>query len=228
MENNDMPLSELSTKEEVANYFHNSLHLNDEVKNIFLNEYISGDVLAELTAHDLNELNIRLGPRQRILAFIHKYASKFKEKKITEKITSNSSVGEIRNFFEKYLEFKGELNNLDGKGLLELTEERMKELGLRFGQRKRLIKYIRYFKELELADKEDKVLINEKSSSEEVSKFLRLKLNFSQDSIDNLALDGESLFDLIEEDINDVTEITKKEKENLKKFIRGELDINKK
>ena len=228
MENNDMPLSELSTKEEVANYFHNSLHLNDEVKNIFLNEYISGDVLAELTAHDLNELNIRLGQRQRILAFIHKYASKFKEKKITEKITSNSSVGEIRNFFEKYLEFKGELNNLDGKGLLELTEERMKELGLRFGQRKRLIKYIRYFKELELADKEDKVLINEKSSSEEVSKFLRLKLNFSQDSIDNLALDGESLFDLIEEDINDVTEITEKEKENLKKFIRGELDINKK
>jgi len=223
-----MPLSELSTKEEVANYFHNSLHLNDEVKNIFLNEYISGDVLAELTAHDLNELNIRLGQRQRILAFIHKYASKFKEKKITEKITSNSSVGEIRNFFEKYLEFKGELNNLDGKGLLELTEERMKELGLRFGQRKRLIKYIRYFKELELADKEDKVLINEKSSSEEVSKFLRLKLNFSQDSIDNLALDGESLFDLIEEDINDVTEITEKEKENLKKFIRGELDINKK
>ena len=54
-----MPLSELLTKEEVANYFHNSLHLNDEVKNIFLNEYISGDVLAELTAHDLNELNIR-------------------------------------------------------------------------------------------------------------------------------------------------------------------------
>ena len=223
-----MPLSELSTKEEVANYFHNSLHLNDEVKNIFLNEYISGDVLAELTAHDLNELNIRLGPRQRILAFIHKYASKFKEKKITEKIISNSSVGEIRNFFEKYLEFKGELNNLDGKGLLELTEERMKVLGLKFGQRKRLIKYIRCFKILELADKEDKVLINKKSSSEEVSKFLRLKLNFSQDSIDILELDGESLFDLIEEDINDVTEITEKEKENLKKFIRGELDINKK
>ena len=104
----------------------------------------------------------------------------------------------------------------------------MKELGLRFGQRKRLIKYIRYFKALELADKEDKVLINEKSSSEEVSKFLRLKLNFSQDSIDILELDGESLFDLIEEDINDVTEIIEKEKENLKKFIRGELDINKK
>ena len=226
MENNDMPLSELSTKEEVANYFHNSLHLNDEVKNIFLNEYISGDVLAELTAHDLNELNI--SPRQRILAFINKYASKFKEKKITEKITSNSSVGEIRNFFEKYLEFKGELNNLDGKGLLELTEERMKELGLRFGQRKRLIKYIRCLKALELSDKEDIVLINEKSSPEEVSKFLRLKLNFSQDSIDILELDGESLFDLTEEDINDVTEITEKEKENLKKFIRGELDINKK
>ena len=58
MENNDMPLSELSTKEEVANYFHNSLHLNDEVKKIVLTEYISGDILTELTAQDLNELNM--------------------------------------------------------------------------------------------------------------------------------------------------------------------------
>ena len=44
------------------------------------------------------------------------------KKKITEKITSNPSVGEIKKYFEKYLEFKGELNNLDGKGLLEITE----------------------------------------------------------------------------------------------------------
>ena len=104
----------------------------------------------------------------------------------------------------------------------------MKELGLRFGQRKRLIKYIRCFKTLESADKEDIVLINEKSSSEEVSKFLRLKLNFSQDSIDNLALDGKSLFDLEEKDIDNAKEITEKEKEILKKFISGELKTIKK
>ena len=81
MEDNTCPLSELSTKEEVADCICSKNNLKDDVKNILLNEYISGDVLAELTAHDLNELNIRLGPRQRILAFIHKYTSKFKEKK---------------------------------------------------------------------------------------------------------------------------------------------------
>ena len=225
MEDNNFPLSELSTKEEVADYICSKNNLKDEVKNILLNEYISGDVLPELSIKDLEDLKIKIGPRKRIEKFILENKNKFKEKEITEKLMSNSKPEEVKAFFENSLEFKGELNGLDGKGLLEITEDRMKELGLKLGQRKRLIKYIEYFKTLKPPE-EELILVSRNSSEEEVAKFLKMRLKFSQDSIKNMELDGESLFDLKEDDVDDINEITKEEKENLKKFIRGEFDKN--
>ena len=225
MEDNTCPLSELSTKEEVADCICSKNNLKDDVKNILLNEYISGDVLPELSIKDMEDLKIKLGPRKKISKFISENKNKFKEKELTEKIMSNSKPEEVKAFFENSLEFKGELNGLDGKGLLELTEEQMKELGLKFGQRKRLIKYIEYFKTLKPPEEEE-ILISRKSSEEEVAKFLKMRLKFSQDSIKNIELDGESLFDLKEEDVDELKEITKEEKENLKKFLRGEFDKN--
>ena len=225
MEDNTCPLSELSTKEEVADCICSKNNLKDDVKNILLNEYISGDVLPELSIKDMEDLKIKLGPRKKISKFISENKNKFKEKELTEKIMSNSKPEEVKAFFENSLEFKGELNGLDGKGLLELTEDRMKELGLKFGQRKRLIKYIEYFKTLKPPEEEE-ILISRKSSEEEVAKFLKMRLKFSQDSIKNMELDGETLFDLKEEDVDELKEITKEEKENLKKFLRGEFDKN--
>ena len=78
----------------------------------------------------------------------------------------------------------------------------MKGLGFNYGQRKRLIKYINHFKKLknEKPD-EDKIEINisRKSSIEEINEFLKNELKFSQNIIDDLQLDAESLF-LLEED----------------------------
>ena len=226
MSDNNLPISELSTKEEVANYLSTELSLKDDMKNIFLNEYITGDILPQLTEEDVAGLGFKLGPKKKINKFIAENKNKFKEKEITEKIMANSNHEEVKNFFEKCIEFTGELNNLDGKGLLELNEEGMKSLGLKFGQRKRLIKYIEYFKTLKPPpDEEDKELtISRKSSEEEVSKFLKMRLKFSEDSINNMELDGATLFDLQEEEIDKLEEITSEEKENLKKFLRGEFE----
>ena len=224
MEENAFPLSELSAKEEVAEFLCTKLKLKEEVKGILLNEYISGDILPKLSEKDLEELKIKLGPRKRISKLISENKSSFKEKELTEKIYSNSKSEDVKAFFEKTLEFTGDLKELNGKELLELTEERMKELGLKFGQRKRLIKYIEYFKTLKAPEEEEEILISKKSSEEEVSKFLKMRLKFSQESINNIELDGESLFDLKEEDVDEIKEITEEEKENLKKFIRGEFD----
>jgi len=52
----------------------------------------------------------------------------------------------VKSFFEKNLNFKGELKGLNGKEFLELTEKEIKKLNLNLGQRKRLIKYANYFK----------------------------------------------------------------------------------
>ena len=186
MEDNACTLSELSTKEEVADYLCSNKIIKDDVKSILLNEYISGDILPELTEDNMKDLGIRLGPRKRLIKYLSSIKANFKEKEITEKITSNSKPEEVKQFFEKALEFKGELNDLNGKGLLELTEEDMKKLELKFGQRKRLIKYIEYFKTLKIPEEEEEILISRTSSEEEVSKFLKMRLKFSQDSIDAL------------------------------------------
>ena len=51
-----------------------------------------------------------------------------------------------------------------------------------------------------------------------------MKLKFSEESINNIALDGESLFDLKEKEINNLEEISIEERKNLKKFLKREHD----
>ena len=220
----NFPLSETSSKEKVADYLCATFELDEEIKNNFINEYISGDILTLLSDEDLKELRIKFGKRKRIMKFIGDNKIKFKEKEITEKITTNSSKEEVKSFFEKCLEFKGELNSLNGKGLLEFSEEGMKSLGLKIGQRKRLIKYINSFKVLKKPLREEEIYVTRKSSREGVSKFLKMELKFSEKSINNIALDGESLFDLKEEEINNLEEISLEERKNLKNFLKRELD----
>ena len=70
MNDNTFPLSEESTKEEIALYICNELRLKDEIKNIFINEYITGDVLPLLTIYDLLSLNLKFGPAKKIIKFI--------------------------------------------------------------------------------------------------------------------------------------------------------------
>ena len=90
MEDNIFPLSELSTKEEVADFLCNKLNLKDEVKDILLNDYISGDILPILSEKDLEQLKIKLGPRRRIIKLISENKNNFKEKELTEKLYPNS------------------------------------------------------------------------------------------------------------------------------------------
>ena len=211
-----MSLSEESTKEEIADHFM-SFKITEENKNTLLREDISGDVIFDV---DFKALGIKTGPLMKIKNFLKENKDKFKEKKITETITAISKPEEVKQFFEKCLNFTKDLNNLDGKGLIELNEEKMKEMGLSLGQTKRLIKYINYFKTLKVPEPEPKeeIIITKKSSEDEVAKFLKMRLKFSQESIDSLQLDGESLLMLGETDINE-TELTEEEKTNLKKYL---------
>ena len=60
---------------------------------------------------------------------------------------------------------------------------------------------------------EHEIIIMEKSSEEDVSKFLMKKLNFSEESINELQLEGESLFMLEIEDVDGLS-INKNEKKS--------------
>ena len=62
-------------------------------------------------------------------------------------------------------------------------------------------------------------MISKNSSCDEVSTFLKIRLKFSQESIDELQLNGETLYELDEEEINGFN-ISPEEKANLKNYLK--------
>ena len=121
-------LSEESTKEEVSNYFFEHFRINKELKTRIIEEEISGDVLLEMTDNDFKELGIKLDLLHKIKRFLYSNKDNFKKKEIKEKITNMSEPEQVKNFFERYLCFKGNLNDLNGKELIELKEEFIMEI----------------------------------------------------------------------------------------------------
>ena len=221
---NVQKLSEESTKEEVGYYFWKKFKITEENKNKMINEDISGDVLLDITDNDFKSFGIKVGPLKKARKYLDENKNNFKDKEIKEVITAISNPEEVKNFFVRCLNFNGELNNLNGQQLIELDEEAMKQLGLNLGQRKKLIKYIEYFKTIKSEispTEEEEIKITKKSSEEEVAKFLKMRLKFSQESIESLGLDGESLHLLEETEIDGFTDLTQEERDNLKRYLSG-------
>ena len=210
-----------STKEEVGNFVFKELKLKEDIKNALIKEEISGDILPDLTEEDYNALGIKTIQMRKIKKFLDQNQDKFGEKKYTEVISIYSEPKEVSEFFQKSLNFNGELNNLNGKGLLELTDESIKALGLNLGQKKKLIKFINYFKTLKIEPPKELILTKE-SKLEEVVEYLKKKLNFSEEGIKSLVElgleGGESLLFLEESDIDNCS-LTDEEKSSVKNCI---------
>ena len=149
-----------------------------------------------------------------------------KTKEIKEKITIKSSIQEVNTFLEKSFNFKGKNNTINGEKLFLLDNEGMNKLGFNLGQKKKLIKYINYFKNLPIEDnaekefEEEEIIIHKNSTKEEVSKFLRKNSKLSQEIIDDLGFDAKSLLEITNEEIDDLTQLKKEEKESLKKSLK--------
>ena len=211
-----------SSKEEVGNYLVETLKLKGEIKDIIIKEDISGDILLEITDEEYKSIGIKPVQFRKIKGLLDKIKDKFGEKHYTEVISIYSNSNDVSEFFKKSLNFEGDLNNLDGKSLLELSDEAIKNLGLNLGQRKKLIKYISYFKTLKVEPPKEPT-INKESSLEEVVSYLTKKLKISEEGINSIKEDlgvegGESLIFLEESDI-DTGNLTDEEKVNLKNLV---------
>ena len=222
-----------STKEEVADYFIKNFKFSSFNRDILIKEDISGEVLpqlCQLTQKDFIEVLSSKETKTKALTliklkqYLEKNKDKFKEKEIKEVITADSQPEEIKNFFDKCLNYQKELNGLNGKDLIDLNEEKMKQLGLNLGQRLKLIKYINHFKTLRIGShKKGKFEITKDSTEEEVAEFLKTRLKFSTDSIDSLGFDAETFLQLKIEEIDGYNILKEEERENLKKYLSGEL-----
>ena len=220
-----------STCEEVAEALSASFKLKEEQKNIFIKEGISGDVLYFIDKNCIiDELHFKLGLAKNFEKYLNQNKEKFKPKEINENIPI-AKQEEIKSFFEKYIGFKGNLDNIKGENdLKKLSKEDMKKLGLNLGQRIRLNRYINYFNSLkgkEKENKEIKITITENSNDNDARNYLTSELNISEESIGKLGLDNniaKILFELTEDDIKDCLfgedQIKQEEYESLIKFIK--------
>ena len=220
----DIIITSESTEEEVLKFFVEKANISEDMQTKLKKESITGEVLPLLDKEDFsNYFGFKYGNTKKWTVYYEKNKDKFTPKEIKERINQSSTEEEVKNFFERCLDFKGPLENINGKKLLELTEEEMKKIGLNLGKRKKLTQYIKYFITLipkESAEDEiDNIPITRTSSRDEVNNFLKFKLKISQDSIDELQLDAESLLELEEDEIDGLKVITK-DKEQLKKFIK--------
>ena len=172
-------LSEKSTKEEVAEFFITKLNIKDDYANIFINEYISGDILPLMTEEEFKNVGFKFGPLKKIHRYIQANISKFKQIKINEKITFDSTNEEVKKFFKNHLNFNIESNDLSGKKLLILKEEDMQELGMKFGQRKRLInaqkQFLLNFKNIKSFSEFN--IIFDKYNTKEINREFTFKIN---------------------------------------------------
>lgn len=215
-------ISSSSTKEEVANYFQKEFKISEEVKNKLIEEDISGDILLDISVQEYKSFGIKPGSLVKIKNFLSKNEEKLKQQsEIKEKITIKSNAEEVKSFLERCLNFTKETNNLDGKALIELDAVGMKKLGLNFGQKLKIVKYINYFKTLKVEEEpiNEDITLNENSSDEDVQKFLLLKCKIPQDIVENLGIDAQSLFLFVDTDIDEMTDLNEEKKELFKNCL---------
>ena len=211
-----------SSKEEVVEFFKNNFKISEDISNKFLNEYISGDILQNLSDEELKYLGLKDNDIIQWHSYYDKNKDKFKEDEIIIKITLSSTYEEVKIFLETYLNIKEDLNIISGKKLLELTEEDMKKLGMKLGQRKKLIKYNNKFKQEQEMEKYIKEALY--NDSEEKTKILINKLNLSNQIIEKMGLNKDKLFFLQYKDIIEF-DLQNKDKKNLEKFIEKKNTI---
>ena len=80
--------------------------------------------------------------------------------------------------------------------------------------------YINYFKTLEIEEPEGEIKITKESTREEVEKFLKKYLQFSDKAIEALDLDGNSFFNLDEDYIDGEEDLAEEEKIKLKNYLK--------
>ena len=215
-------ISSNSTCEEVANFFAKQFGISEESRNNLIKESISGEILLDIPNKDFKLFGIKGSPFVNIVNYIKENNDKLKGKEINENLSLISDEKKIELFLKNYINYEGNLTNLNLSNFLELNEETMKNYGLNYGQRKKLIKYINYFNILkkEKNEEEISITISIESSKEEIDEFLKNTLKFSQNIINELKFEASTLFSLGEDLIDDLSDnMTIEEKENLKKFI---------
>ena len=223
IKNENKTITKNSSPEEVSQFLAANYNLTEENKISLIKENISGDILPLLDNQEFKELGIKLGQKKKIQKFISENIDDLTANQIDNVVNVNSDKEEIKIFLANYLNIKDKekIKDIDGKKLISLNEQEMKNIGLTIGQRKKLVMFI---EKMQKTMKENNVgMITPESSAKEVEIFLKNKFNVSDKIIKEMGLDGESLFLLSEADIDEIEDLPSETKNLLKNFLNNKI-----
>ena len=144
------------------------------------------------------------------------------------KIIETSTKEEVAKYLKVKLHFSDEdINNLDldGESLFLLEPGDIDELEINEEKKEKLKNSLNEIKNKTTENKpkidsDSDIQVNNESNKEEVAKFLKIKLKISEESIKELDLDGESLFLLNPDFVDDFSELSNEEKNRLKDYLK--------
>ena len=172
-----------SSPEEVAKCFAEKLKISQEVQENIIKQEISGDILLSLEDAELKSLGLKLGPMKKVKKYLSENKNDFIEKDIEIKIDINSTKAEVKEFLEKYIGMDEDYD-LNGKELLELSNDDIESIGLNLGKKKKFEKYLKYFKSIKTENKEDKKEEPKEQKNEQMEE-KEEKVNEEKDINDN-------------------------------------------
>ena len=213
-----MSINKYSNVDEISNFLKQILQ-NDDIVQKFKNEKIKGNEIFYLTDNDYdNVFNIRLKKRKlkSILNEIEKNNTNIKD--YEEKIYINSNEEQVYNFLKKELFLEDKImekfKDINGKKLNSLKENDLIELGLKIGERRKILNYI---SSMEFKSNENNANnISKNSTTGEICSFLKNKFNVSEEILEDFRsnnINGNYFFELNQNTIREfnLTEVEKKE-----------------
>ena len=195
-----MSINKHSSVEEIYSFL-STCKIKENMLQKFKDEKIKGNELFYLTDKDYDEfgLSTKKVSLKKKLERIKNSSQGILDYNLNLDINSNEE--DVHKFLkeeilleENILKLFGEI---DGKKLINLTEDDLKNFGLKLGERRKLLSYILSIKP-KVEDKMD-IKITRNSNKDEVCTFLKLKFNISEEIIDEFRddeVDGNVLFSL--------------------------------
>ena len=217
-----MSINKCSSSEEICNFL-KTLKIKDEILLKFKEENIKGNELFYLIDKDFDYFGIR-AKKKSLIKKLEEIKSSFPDILLyNEKLYIDSKEEEVYNFLKKEILLNEKIlekfKDINGNKLKDLKENDLINLGLKLGERRKIIYYI-----LSIKPKLENMIIkniSNNSTIEEVCLFLKQKFNLSEDVVNEFktnSIDGEEFLKMDLESISEF-EIDKETQNEIVNYI---------
>ena len=199
-----MSISKDSTADEICSFLKQKGFIkNENIIANFKKENIKGNEILFLESDDFINLGFKFF--KKIIKTLETIKNSQKEiLEFNENISEQSTEKEVYNFLKNEIKLDGKtlenFTNINGQKLKELKNENLIDLGLKLGERRKLLKYFQ-------SRSKDTIELTINSTVEEVCEFLKVRFNLDEETLNAFTeseIDGKTFFNLSEEDFEEL------------------------